>query len=129
VARIYDVRFAGYVATEATRIAAVAGLAPGQVRHRMLDERLVGLRVLCPHHHRSQPEGGDTMTDEPTTATDPVCGMTVDIAAAREKGLTSTYQDRETAFCGRGCKPKFDDDPERYLSTGHVPSIQGWRTT
>jgi YHS domain-containing protein len=63
------------------------------------------------------------MTSEPVTATDPVCGMTVDIEAARAKGLTSTYRDQEYAFCGRGCKLEFDDDPERYLAPDHVPSM------
>jgi YHS domain-containing protein len=49
--------------------------------------------------------------------------MAVDAGAARQKGLTSTYGEQEYAFCGRGCKLEFDDDPERYLSPGHVPSM------
>jgi YHS domain-containing protein len=60
------------------------------------------------------------MTSEHTTTTDPVCGMQVDDKAAREKGLTSPYGDQEWAFCGRGCKLEFDEDPERYLSPDHV---------
>jgi Cu+-exporting ATPase len=63
------------------------------------------------------------MSTEPTSATDPVCGMAVDIEAARAKGLTSTYREVEYGFCGRGCKLEFDEDPERYLSPDHVPTM------
>ena len=48
---------------------------------------------------------------------------TVDIEAARAKGLTSTYREVEYGFCGRGCKLEFDEDPERYLSPDHVPTM------
>ena len=63
------------------------------------------------------------MTSDATTAIDPVCGMEVEVEAARMKGLTSRYRDQEHAFCGRGCKLEFDDDPDRYLSPEHVPSM------
>ena len=56
-------------------------------------------------------------------ATDPVCGMTIDAEAARAKGLHSSYQGRDTFFCGKGCKLEFDDDPERYLDPTYVPSM------
>jgi SAM-dependent methyltransferase len=46
-ARIYDVRFAGYSASEATTIARAAGVAPDRVRHRVLEERLFGLRIYA----------------------------------------------------------------------------------
>lgn len=46
-ARIYDVRFAGYSAPEAKAIAAAAGLAPERIDHRVLDERLLGLRIYA----------------------------------------------------------------------------------
>jgi P-type Cu+ transporter len=57
------------------------------------------------------------------TAVDPVCGMTVDIPAAMTKGLHSTHAGSEYVFCGRGCKLEFDEDPERYLDPGYVPSM------
>jgi YHS domain-containing protein len=63
------------------------------------------------------------MTTQSTSAIDPVCGMQVDVEAARTKGLMSTYREQEYAFCGRGCKLEFDEDPERYLSPDHVPSM------
>src|SRR5947209_19529575 len=47
------------------------------------------------------------------TATDPVCGMTVDPATARAK---STYEGHSYYFCCPSCKQKFEADPRRYLS-------------
>lgn len=54
---------------------------------------------------------------------DPVCGMSVDVAAAREKGLTTTREDHEYAFCGKGCLLEFNDDPGMYLAVGYSPSM------
>lgn len=63
---------------------------------------------------------------EPLTvapAEDPVCGMTVDRAQARAKGLASTYDDREYLFCGKGCFLEFRDDPETFLVPDYAPSM------
>ncbi|MEX2270967.1 MAG: heavy metal translocating P-type ATPase [Vicinamibacterales bacterium] len=49
---------------------------------------------------------------EPTKVKDVVCGMTIDPAKAAG---TSVYQGQTYYFCGKGCKAKFDADPERYL--------------
>lgn len=57
------------------------------------------------------------------TAIDPVCGMTVDIPAAIAKGLQSSHGGKEYVFCGRGCKLDFEEDPERFLDPGYVPSM------
>jgi P-type Cu+ transporter len=54
---------------------------------------------------------------------DPVCGMRVDPDAARAKGLTLTHDGREYVFCGKGCMLDFRDDPERFLTPGHLPSM------
>jgi P-type Cu+ transporter len=54
---------------------------------------------------------------------DPVCGMTVEPAAARETGLTLTHDGREYAFCGKGCMLEFRDDPEKYLDPNYSPSM------
>jgi ubiquinone/menaquinone biosynthesis C-methylase UbiE len=43
-ARIYDVRFAGFGPKEAAALARSAGIDPSSVTHRVLDERLFGLR-------------------------------------------------------------------------------------
>lgn len=54
---------------------------------------------------------------------DPVCGMRVDIEAARAKGLTHTHDGREYVFCGKGCMLDFRDDPAPFLDPGHQPTM------
>lgn len=54
---------------------------------------------------------------------DPVCGMSVEPAAARDKGLVFTHEGHEYAFCGKGCLLEFRDDPERYLDPKYQPSM------
>ena len=54
---------------------------------------------------------------------DPVCGMTVDVAQAREKGLTLTHEGSEYAFCGKGCLLEFRDDPSKYVDPAYTPSM------
>jgi YHS domain-containing protein len=69
------------------------------------------------HQHSDHDDGRQS------DAIDPVCGMTVDRAAARTKGLHTTYQGVDYFFCGKGCKLEFGDDPERFLAPDHVPSM------
>lgn len=54
---------------------------------------------------------------------DPVCGMRVDIDAARAKGLTLTHDGREYVFCGKGCYLEFRDDPGTFLDPRHLPMM------
>ena len=46
---------------------------------------------------------------------DVVCGMMVDPAKAAG---TSDYNGKTYYFCGKGCKAKFDAEPEKYLNPG-----------
>ena len=51
---------------------------------------------------------------------DPVCGMSVDTSTS----LLSFEHDGTTYwFCGKGCLLEFKDDPEKYLSPDHEPSM------
>ena len=63
----------------------------------------------------------DKRTIEPNE--DPVCGMTVDVDAARDAGLVTVREGVEYAFCGKGCQLEFRDDPVRYLDPAYVPSM------
>jgi YHS domain-containing protein len=45
---------------------------------------------------------------------DPVCGMIVNVADAREHGLSIEMDDREYAFCGPGCMKTFAKTPQQY---------------
>ena len=56
-------------------------------------------------------------------AIDPVCGMQVDPATARERGLTSDHEGQTYFFCGKGCKLDFDEDPTPYFEPGYTPSM------
>ena len=56
------------------------------------------------HHHHGH--AGDT-------ATDPVCGMTVTIAAAKNK---AEHAGRTYYFCSQRCLAKFTAEPARYLA-------------
>jgi Cu+-exporting ATPase len=59
------------------------------------------------HHHNALAEGG---------AIDPVCGMSVDPAAAQHK---ADYNGTTYYFCCAGCRGKFTADPEKYLARAH----------
>ncbi len=50
---------------------------------------------------------------EPAKVKDVVCGMTIDPAKAAG---SSEYKGRQYYFCSKGCKTKFDADPEKYLA-------------
>jgi Cu+-exporting ATPase len=54
---------------------------------------------------------------------DPVCGMTVDVDGARQKGLAMTYDGHEYVFCGKGCFLEFRDDPESFLKSDYAPAM------
>ena len=56
-------------------------------------------------------------------AIDPVCGMRVDRATARDKDLHLEHGGRDFFFCGRGCKLEVGDDPATYLDPSYVPSM------
>jgi YHS domain-containing protein len=55
---------------------------------------------------------------------DPICDMVVEIAEARDQGLTVEYKEREYGFCSAGCKTKFAKDP-----TAYVPKVEAWLET
>ena len=54
---------------------------------------------------------------------DPVCGMDVDLEAARSKGLVAEHEGTEYGFCGKGCLLEFRDDPARFFRPDYVPSM------
>src|SRR5262245_51494556 len=72
-----------------------------------------------------------TVATDSTTATDPVCGMTVDPAAPPHR---HSHAGRDYHFCSAGCQKRFSADPQRYLdkapashghgaSHGHTPRL------
>jgi Cu+-exporting ATPase len=67
---------------------------------------------------------------EPASATDPVCGMTVDAATAQ---ATAAHDGKTYYFCCPSCRTKFEAEPARYLSKAAAPSspppVSGTRYT
>jgi Cu+-exporting ATPase len=58
------------------------------------------------------------LTTPPAGHIDPVCGMTVDPAAARG---SAAYQGKTYYFCCPSCQQRFQADPQRYLSPQPAP--------
>jgi xanthine dehydrogenase accessory factor len=54
-----------------------------------------------------------TIEERPAEATDPVCGMQVEITTARH---TSEYGGEIYYFCGPGCKRTFEKEPRKYAT-------------
>jgi Cu+-exporting ATPase len=53
-----------------------------------------------------------------TTATDPICGMTVDIAVAKH---THSFGGSTWYFCSKHCLDRFAAEPGRYAKSTHEP--------
>lgn len=56
-----------------------------------------------------------------TKLLDPICDMIVNVAEARDQGLTMEMADREYAFCSHGCLVKFAKSPQSY-----IPKVEAW---
>ena len=57
-------------------------------------------------------------------AIDPICGMTVEMAAAR---YTAEYEGQRYYFCCAGCKATFEEDPAAYAGKESQPPAHGHR--
>ncbi len=56
----------------------------------------------------------------PETATDPVCGMSVDPARAAH---SHTHDGQTWYFCCAGCRAKFEADPTRFVAAAPAPAL------
>ncbi|HEX4196279.1 MAG TPA: heavy metal translocating P-type ATPase [Caulobacteraceae bacterium] len=63
------------------------------------------------HPHHAHDHGG-------AGTLDPVCGMRVKPGSPHQ----AAHVGRDYAFCGAGCRTRFVDDPERYLSPREAPA-------
>jgi Cu+-exporting ATPase len=68
---------------------------------------------LPPERHFFTPSEprGDVMK-----VVDPVCKMTID---SEKAAATSQYKGQTIYFCAKGCKAKFDQEPEKYFERAH----------
>jgi len=58
--------------------------------------------------------------ERPTHLIDPVCGMTVNVAAAEAAGLLLEHEERTYAFCRAGCRRAFVEGPAEYIARAEV---------
>ena len=56
-----------------------------------------------------------------STILDPICDMVVDVAEARDQGLSLERPEREYGFCSAGCLAKFAKAPTMY-----IPKVEAW---
>jgi xanthine dehydrogenase accessory factor len=103
----------GVPAERLGRLKAPAGLDLGAVTP--VEIAISILAEIVQHHRGDKAVEPPAATTEVSEAPDPVCGMSVAIAAARHR---SELAGRTTYFCGRHCKETFERNPERYLPSG-----------
>jgi xanthine dehydrogenase accessory factor len=107
----------GLPAERLGRLRAPAGLDIGAVSPEEIAVSI--LAEIVQHQRGDKPAPADVAVAgapaAPGPARDPVCGMSVDIAAARHR---SEAGDRVVYFCCGGCKDAFDRDPARYRIAG-----------
>lgn len=111
-------RASGMSEQHIARLKAPAGLDigasnPAEIAASILAE-LVHIRRQTTSQVGEQDQASSHLIEpvEEITALDPVCGMSVEMAAARH---TSVYRGQTYYFCCPACKREFEREPERFL--------------
>jgi xanthine dehydrogenase accessory factor len=99
-----SLRSAGVQDDALARLKSPAGLDLGPIRQEEVAVAILA-ELVAWRHSRTPSE------PPPPEAVDPVCGMTVSLAGAE----TFVYQGTTYAFCGAGCRARFEAEPSRYL--------------
>lgn len=108
-------RASGMTETQIARLKAPAGLdigarTPAEIAASILAELVQYRRASLPALDRAPATPGGAEAGE---AVDPVCGMSVEKAGARQ---TSVYAGRTFYFCCPACKREFEREPARFLA-------------
>lgn len=107
-------RAVGASEESATRVRVRAGIDLGKVDH---DEMAVSVLAELVAERAAgvlRRGGAVQMAPAPSSAIDPVCGMTVEIEGAR---FTHEHGGETVYFCCPGCRVAFIEDPDAYISS------------
>ena len=106
-----DLKERGVAIDRLSQVRAPAGLdiraaSPEEIAVSILAEiiQVKGTRAVAPKAPAQLPVSKQE-------AKDPICGMMVDVSAAKHK---SEFGGNSFYFCCSGCKQKFDKQPEKY---------------
>jgi xanthine dehydrogenase accessory factor len=113
---VESLRKRGVPAERLARLKAPAGLAIGAVTPDEIAVSILAEIVQVSRSRVNDRQSGDGAAPRngEVEATDPVCGMPVEIASARYR---SEHAGQSFYFCCAGCKRKFDDEPARYTGS------------
>ena len=98
----------GVAEEELARVRAPAGMDLGPVGHREIAVAILAELVAL---EAAGVRRGVVEVDAPSQATDPVCGMAVDVATARWK---TEHRGEVVFFCARVCLEAFEANPTAY---------------
>jgi xanthine dehydrogenase accessory factor len=106
----------GAVTPEEIALSVLAGVVKARRAERADRESAVGMETAPPSgSHRPARSAASSRSE--ASATDPVCGMTVDIATAEFRAV---HDGIAYYFCCAGCQQRFEKGPEEYLARARV---------
>jgi xanthine dehydrogenase accessory factor len=108
---VETLRHRGVPPGQLDRLKAPAGLDIGAVTPEEIAVSILAEIVQSRHRRRAEPEMPLAEAAAVAEATDPICGMSVEVATARHH---SDWAGRSVYFCCGHCKDIFDADPARY---------------
>ena len=110
---VETLRHRGVPPAQLDRLKAPAGLDIGAVTPEEIAVSILAEIIQTRHRHRVEPVMRLAQAPAALEATDPICGMSVEVATARHQ---SDWAGRSVYFCCGRCKDIFDADPARYAA-------------
>ena len=104
-----DLRGRGLSEETLARVRSPAGLDLGPSTQEEIAVAILAELVAWRHVRPDAPEESPRAEE----LIDPVCGMTVSADATE----TALYEGRTYAFCGAGCRRRFEADPAGYVAS------------